>query len=136
MIAIIAHAIIRHRLLDIQLAIRNGVVYVGAIVITASTFFALVEALHYATGFQRTTIPIIEALVLAIAVSVFFGPLKDWLQTALNRYVYRHMYDYQRTVRETTLSLSTVRRSPVPPWLSGRRHRQDVQGRTGSDLSS
>ncbi len=108
MIAIIAHAIIRHRLLDIQLAIRNGVVYVGAIVITASTFFALVEALHHATGFQRTTIPIIEALVLAIAVSVFFGPLKDWLQTALNRYVYRHMYDYQRTVRETTLSLSTM----------------------------
>jgi PAS domain S-box-containing protein len=108
MIAIIAHAIIRHRLLDIQLAIRNGVVYVGAIVITASTFFALVEALHHATGFQRTTIPILEALILAIAVSVFFGPLKDWLQTALNRYVYRHTYDYQRTLRETTLRLSTM----------------------------
>ena len=76
MIAIIAHAIIRHRLLDIQLAIRNSVVYVGAIVVTASTFFALAEALHHATGFQRTTIPILEALVLAIAVSVFFGPLK------------------------------------------------------------
>lgn len=108
MIAIIAHAIIRHRLLDIQLAIRNGVVYVGAIIITASTFFALVEALHHATGFQRTTIPILEALVLAIAVSVFFGPLKDRLQAALNRYVYRHTYDYQQTVRETTLRLSTM----------------------------
>lgn len=108
MIAIIAHAIIRHRLLDIQLAIRNGVVYVGAIVVTASTFFALVEALHHVTGFQRTTIPILEALVLAIAVSVFFGPLKDWLQATLNRYVYRHTYDYQRTVRETTLRLSTM----------------------------
>jgi PAS domain S-box-containing protein len=108
MIAIIAHAIIRHRLLDIQLAIRNGVVYVSAIVVTASTFFALVEALHHVTGFQRTTIPILEALVLAIAVSVFFGPLKDWLQAALNRYVYRHTYDYQQTVRETTLRLSTI----------------------------
>ena len=108
MIAIIAHAIIRHRLLDIQLAIRNGVVYVGAIVVTASTFFALAEALHHVTGFQRTTIPILEALVLAIAVAVFFGPLKDWLQAALNRYVYRHTYDYQQTVRETTLRLSTM----------------------------
>ncbi len=108
MIAIIAHAIIRHRLLDIQLVIRNGVVYVGAIVVTASTFFALVEALHHVTGFQRTTIPILEALLLAIAVSVFFGPLKDWLQATLNRYVYRHTYDYQRTLRETTLRLSTM----------------------------
>lgn len=108
MIAIIAHAIIRHRLLDIRLAIRNGVVYVGAIVVTASTFFALVEALHHATGFQRTTIPLLEALVLAITVAVFFGPLKDRLQAALNRYVYRNTYDYQHIVRETTLRLSTM----------------------------
>lgn len=108
MIAIIAHAIIRHRLLDIRLAIRNGVVYVGAIFLTASAFFGLVEALHYLTGFQKTTIPILEALALAIAVSVIFGPLKDSLQAVLNRYVYRNKYDYQRTVRETTLRLSTM----------------------------
>lgn len=108
MIAIIAHAIIRHRLLDIRLVIRNGVVYVGAILLTASAFFGLVEALHYLTGFQKTTIPILEALALAIAVAVIFGPLKDWLQAILNRYVYRHTYDYQRTVRETTLRLSTM----------------------------
>jgi signal transduction histidine kinase len=108
MIAIIAHAIIRHRLLDIQLAIRNGVVYVGAIVVTASTFFGLVEALHHLTGFQRTAVPILEAIVLAIVVSIFFGPLKDRLQATLNRYVYRHTYDYQRTVRDTSLRLSTM----------------------------
>jgi PAS domain S-box-containing protein len=108
MIAIIAHAIIRHRLMDIQLVIRNSVVYVGAIVVTASTFFGLAEALHRLTGFQRTVIPILEAVVLAIAVSISFGPLKDWLQAALNRYVYRPTYDYQQTVRETSLRLSTM----------------------------
>jgi PAS domain S-box-containing protein len=108
MIAIIAHAIIRHRLMEIQLVIRNSVVYVGAIFVTASAFFGLAEALHHVTGFQRTVIPILEALVLAITVAIFFGPLKDWLQAALNRYVYRHTYDYQRTVRETSLRLSTM----------------------------
>ncbi len=108
MIAIIAHAIIRHRLLDIRLVIRNGAVYVGAIVITASAFFGLAEALHHVTGLQRTAIPIFEALVLAIVVSIFFGPLKDWLQTAINRYVYRRTYDYQRTLREATVRLSTM----------------------------
>lgn len=108
MIALIAHAIIRHRLLDIQLAIRNGTVYIGAIVITASTFFGLAEALHRLSGFNRTAIPVFEALILAITLAVFFGPLKDWLQAALNRYVYRNTYDYQRTLRETTLRLSTM----------------------------
>lgn len=108
MIAIIAHAIIRHRLLDIRLVIRDGAVYVGAIVVTASTFFGLAEALHHVTGLQRTAIPILEAVVLAITVSIFFGPLKDRLQSALNRYVYRSSYDYQQTVRETSLRLSTM----------------------------
>jgi signal transduction histidine kinase/MFS family permease len=108
MIAIIAHAIIRHRLLDIRLVIRDGAVYVSAIVVTASAFFGLAEALHRLTGFQRTAIPILEAVILAITVSIFFGPLKDRLQTALNRYVYRRAYDYQRTVRETSLRLSTM----------------------------
>lgn len=108
MIAIIAHAIIRHRLLDIRLVIRDGVVYVGAIIVTASAFFGLAEGLHHLTGFQRTAIPILEALVLAITVSIFFGPVKDRLQTALNRYVYRRTYDYQRTVREISLRLSTM----------------------------
>lgn len=108
MIAIIAHAIIRHRLMDIQLVIRNGVVYVGAIVVTASAFFGLAEALHHLSGLQRTVIPILEAVLLAITVSVFFGPLKDWLQRTLNRYVYRHTYDYQRTIREASLRLSTM----------------------------
>jgi PAS domain S-box-containing protein len=108
MIAIIAHAIIRHRLLDIRLVIRDGVVYVGAIIVTASAFFGLAEGLHHLTGFQRTAIPIFEAVVLAITVSIFFGPLKDRLQIALNRYVYRRTYDYQHTVRETSLRLSTM----------------------------
>jgi signal transduction histidine kinase len=108
MIAIIAHAIIRHRLLDIRLVIRDGVVYVGAIVVTASAFFGLAEALHHVTGFERTEIPMFEAVVLAITVSIFFGPFKDRLQAALNRYVYRRSYDYQRTVRETSLRLSTM----------------------------
>jgi signal transduction histidine kinase len=108
MIAIIAHAIIRHRLMDIRLAIRNGAVYVGAIVFTASTFFALAEALHHVTGFQRTAVPMFEALILSITVSIFFGPMKDQLQAGINRYVYRHEYDYQRTVREASLRLSTM----------------------------
>jgi signal transduction histidine kinase len=108
MIAIIAHAIIRHRLLDIRLVVRNGAVYVGAIVITASAFFGLAEALHHLSGLQRTAIPIFEAVILAIAVSILFGPLKDGLQAAINRYVYRRSYDYQRTLREATVRLSTM----------------------------
>ena len=39
MIAMIAHAIIRHRLMDIRLVVRQGVVYVCAIATAAAMFF-------------------------------------------------------------------------------------------------
>ena len=108
MIAIIAHAIIRYRLMDIRVVIRNGVVYVGAIIVAASAFFALAELFHSVTGYEQSAIPVIEALVLAVIVAIFFQPLKGRIQDSLNRYVYRQTYDYQRTIREASRRLSAT----------------------------
>ncbi len=108
MIAIIAHAIIRYRLMDIRVVIRKGVVYVIAITASASFFFSLAQALNLATGYRQRTIPVVEALVLAVIVAIFFQPLKQRIQDSLNQYVYRQTYDYQRTIREASRRLSAM----------------------------
>ncbi len=108
MIAIIAHAIIRYRLMDIKVAIRKGVVYVIAIMASASFFFVLAQALNLATGYRQRTIPVVDALVLAIIIAIFFQPLKQRIQYSLNQYVYRQTYDYQRTIREASRRLSAM----------------------------
>ena len=108
MVALIAHAIIRHRLLDMRVVIRQGAVYVCAIAVSASVFFVLAELFHLATGYREATIPVVEALVLAVLVGILFQPLKQRIQDSMNRYVYRETYDYQRTIREASRRLSTL----------------------------
>ena len=104
-----AHAIIRHRLMDIRIFIRKGAVYVSAIISSGIVFVVIAQPLARAAGYQHGDyVHPGTALVIALALAVAFQPLKAWLQLYMNRYVYRESYDYQRTLREVTKSLSTM----------------------------
>jgi PAS domain S-box-containing protein len=104
-----AHAIIRHRLMDIRIFIRKGVVYVSAIICSGIVFAVIAQPIARAAGYQHGDyVHPGTALVIALLLAVAFQPLKAWLQLYMNRYVYRESYDYQRTVREVTKRLSTM----------------------------
>jgi PAS domain S-box-containing protein len=104
-----AHAIIRHRLMDIRIFIRKGVVYVSAIIASGVVFAVIAQPLARAAGYQHgDSVHPGTALVTALALAVAFQPLKGWIQLYMNRYVYRESYDYQRTVRDITKRLSTI----------------------------
>lgn len=103
-----AHAIIRHRLMDIRFFARKGVVYVSALAVASTTFLGIATLTTWATGRTTETIPLTAAVVMALAISIFFQPLKTWIQASFNRYLYRETYDYQRTVREASRRLSTI----------------------------
>jgi nitrogen-specific signal transduction histidine kinase len=104
-----AHAIIRHRLMDIRVFIRKSAVYVAAIVASAAIFALVAQPIARAAGYQRGDgVHPGTALVIALALAIAFQPLKSQIQRYMNRYVYRESYDYQRTVRDVTKSLSTI----------------------------
>src|SRR5216684_6477457 len=84
-----AHAIIRHRLMNIRVVIRQGVVYVSAIFASVTVFLAIAKIYQLASGFDTSNIPLAEALILATLVAVVFQPLKARIQRSFNRYVYR-----------------------------------------------
>ncbi len=108
MIAMIAHAIIRHRLMDVRLVVRHGVVYVCAIATASTAFFVLAELFHLFIGSESRSIPLWEALIFAVAVAIVFQPLKSWIEESFNRYVYRETYNYERTLRDASRQLSTT----------------------------
>jgi PAS domain S-box-containing protein len=108
MIAVIAHAIIRHRLMDIKVVIRQGVVFVCASAAAASVFLALAELLKRLTGYEKNTIPVLDAALVALALAVLFQPLKALIQRSFNRYLYRESYDYQRTIRDASRRLNMM----------------------------
>jgi PAS domain S-box-containing protein len=103
-----AHAIIRYRLMDVRIVIRQGVVYVSAIIASVSVFLGIAQVYKQASGFDTSRIPLAEALVLAIIVAIVFQPLKSWIQRSFNRYVYREKYDFQRIIREASREISST----------------------------
>ncbi|HSE06123.1 MAG TPA: ATP-binding protein [Methylomirabilota bacterium] len=103
-----AHAIIRYRLMDVRIVIRQGVVYVSAIIASASVFLGLAHIYRQTSGFDTNRISLAEALTLAIIVAIAFQPLKSWIQRSLNRYVYRETYDFQRTIRQASREISST----------------------------
>lgn len=120
MIAVIGHAIIRYRLMDIRVVIRQGVVYVCALFAAAIVFFLIANILKRVAGYDKDTIPVPQALLLALAVAMFFQPFKNGIQSSLNRYLYRESYNYQRTMREASRRLSTMLElDPLLDYLSG-----------------
>jgi PAS domain S-box-containing protein len=103
-----AHAIIRYRLMDIRVVIKRGVVYASGIMVAVSLFLGFATLLRRATGDSTDTISFATAVVIAVITAVLFQPLNTWLQTLLNRYLYRRSYDYQRTIRDASRRLSTI----------------------------
>lgn len=108
MIAMIAHAIVRHRLMDIRLVIRSGVVLLLAVAIAGGIFLTLL-------GFIRTTVfarahesPLWLEVSLVLLIAILFQPLRQWIQTSLDRYLYREPYDYQRTIREASRTIGSM----------------------------
>jgi PAS domain S-box-containing protein len=103
-----AHAIIRHRLMDIRFFARKGVVYVSALAVASVAFLGVAGLTTSITGQAADNVPLTVAVIIALTVSIFFQPLKDLIQASLNRYLYRATYDYQRTLREASRRLSTI----------------------------
>jgi PAS domain S-box-containing protein len=106
MIAMIGHAIIRHRLMDIRVKVRRGVVYLAAVLVAGLALLMLLVVSN--TFFHDEHQAPVREILLALLVAVLFAPLKGQIQRAFDRYLYREPYDYQRTIRETSRALSTT----------------------------
>ena len=106
MIILIAHAIIRHRLMDIRVKVRRGAVYLAAVLVAGLVLLCLLMASN--AFFHDSNRAPVREILLALLVAVLFAPLKGQIQRAFDRYLYREPYDYQRTIRETSRALSAT----------------------------
>ena len=106
MVAMIAHAIIRHRLMDIRVVIRKSVVYVVAFVVAGTILTGLIVGSNLL--FPESGWRLSREIVLGLLVAVLFHPLKSRIQHAFDRYLYRGSYNYQRTIREASRVMTTM----------------------------
>lgn len=111
LVAMIGHAIIRHRLMDIRVVIRRSAVYAAAVLTSAAVFVLLLVGSNVILPDEHDFT--LREIVLAIAVAICFFPVKAWVQRLFDHYLYRDPYDYQRTLRETSRALTATIELPA-----------------------
>jgi PAS domain S-box-containing protein len=103
------YAIVRYRLMDVDLIFKRGMAYTIAAGTIAAVYFAAVGAT--AELFHKN-FPSAGpgGLVAAIVVtSVLFDPIKNWTQERIDKFFYRKRYDYRKTLIEFGRELNSER---------------------------
>jgi two-component system NtrC family sensor kinase len=108
-----AYAIIRYRLMDVDIIFKRGLAYTAATAGVLAVYVASVGSIgalfHTAwpSGLAGQVIPIVVAAFL-------FQPFRDWTQARLDRFFYRDRLDYRRTLIEFGRTLTNeVRLEPM-----------------------
>src|SRR2546426_2944146 len=108
LLAMAAHAIIRHRLMDVRLVIHRGLTFALALVVSLIPVGGLL-ALAWPKLSDHLAPDDLVALILAVVVVSLLIPLtRDAAGRLLDRYVYRTHVNYQRTLREASEALTRV----------------------------
>lgn len=108
MIALIAHAIIRYRLMNIRLVIRHGMIHLLVVVIAGGVFASLLWLASMAAVSHRVDFPLEIQLAFVITIALLFQPIRRGVQNWLDRYFFREPYNYQRVVREITRTMGSI----------------------------
>ena len=90
-----ASAITRYRLMDVEVIIKRGLVYAAAVTAIIAIYAVLLE-LAEAMGRDEHN-PVI-AFLATLVVVLLSHPVKNAIQTGLDRVYYRDRYDYRRAL--------------------------------------
>jgi PAS domain S-box-containing protein len=103
------YAIVRYRLMDVDLIFKRGMAYTIAAGTIAAVYFAAVGT---AAEIFHKNFPSAGpgGLIAAIVVtSVLFDPIKNWTQERIDKFFYRKRYDYRKTLIEFGRELNSER---------------------------
>lgn len=93
-----ASAIVRYRLRDVEVIVKRGLVYTVAVAAMAAIYLileSLATDVFLGGSDQHSSI---IALLATLVVVLLARPVRDGIQTALDRVYYRDRYDYRRAL--------------------------------------
>lgn len=98
-----AYAILRYRLMDVDVIFQQGYVYTLAALAVLGVCYGLL----FSFG-KVEDLPPAAVVVLILIATFIFQPIRNWLQENLDRYVfYRESYDFRRTLLDFARELSS-----------------------------
>src|SRR6201993_96343 len=106
------YAIIRYRLMDVDIIFKRGLAYTAATAAVAAIYFALVALIAQIFPLQSSG-PVTGMIAIVVA-AFLFQPFREGIQARLDRFFYRDRLDYRRTLIEFGRTLTNeVRLEPM-----------------------
>jgi two-component system NtrC family sensor kinase len=107
-----AYAIIRYRLMDVDIIFKRGLAYTAATAAVATVYFSLVALITY--FFHAPATGPVGGMIAIVIAAFLFQPFREWIQARLDRFFYRDRLDYRRTLIEFGRTLTNeVRLDPM-----------------------
>jgi two-component system NtrC family sensor kinase len=93
-----ASALIRYRLMDVEVIVKRSLVYTAVILAIFTIYATLLRlaGIMFLDAAERHNM--IIAMLATIVVVLLFSPVKSAIQNALDRAFYRDQYDYRRAL--------------------------------------
>jgi len=107
-VALISYAIVKHRLMSIEVVIQRSTVYGVATVLIMALY---ATAVIISETFFRKILGYTSLLITAgaaLLIAVLYQPLVKWFQSVTDRLFFRGRYDYQKTLREISTKIAAV----------------------------
>ena len=103
-----AYAIVRYRLMDVDVILRRGAAYTLASATLLTAFYGMVMLLGgFVQGQALRELSPAVWVVSVIAAALLFQPLRNRIQAKLEQRFYQERYDYRRTLVDFASELST-----------------------------
>ena len=103
----LAYAIVRYRLMDVDVIFRRGYAYTLATVCVLAAFYAIVFSLGNQVQRYFKDLGTTGLMTVMLITAFVFQPIRNWIQERLDKHFYRDRYDYRRTVVEFARELSS-----------------------------
>ena len=101
------YAIVRYRLMDVDIIFKRGVAYTLATAAIVIGYFVGIGGLAGSITTKYPGTGRIGLIAVIIITALIFEPLKNWIQVRVDRFFYRKRYDYRRTLIEFGRELSS-----------------------------
>ncbi len=105
---LVTYAILRYRLLNIHLAVKKTMVYslsagllTGFFVVFALTLTKLISTFAHIDSFK-------VSIIAAIIIALLFNPLRNRIQTLVDKVFYKKTYDYYGTIQKVSHDLVSM----------------------------
>ena len=103
----LAYAIVRYRLMDVDIIFRRGYAYTLATLCVLAAFYGIVFSLASLVKQNFKDLGNTGLMTVMLITAFLFQPIRNWIQERLDMHFYRDRYDYRRTLVEFARELGS-----------------------------